>query len=56
MTVQPGACRYCPHTERDHMQRWTNTDNIGWHKWTPPTQDQIKDRMRARRAAQKRTR
>ncbi|MEU9947046.1 hypothetical protein [Streptomyces sp. NPDC047939] len=45
----PNACRHCGLDLREHMQRWKT--GVGWHKWTPPTQDQIKTRMRARRFA-----
>ncbi len=48
----PSACCHCGIGEREHMQRWTA--GIGWHQWTPPTQDQIKTRLRQR--AEKRTR
>lgn len=47
------GCRYCGLPERGsrkrypHAQRWTT--EAGWHVWTPPTQDQIKQRMKARR-------
>jgi hypothetical protein len=47
MTTAPSACRHCGIPEREHMQRWTKA--AGWHKYTPPTNDQIKARMRARR-------
>lgn len=47
MTAQPAGCRACGLSERGHGQRWTRT--VGWHKWLPPTQDQIKARMIARR-------
>jgi len=33
--------------KRGHLQRWTKV--AGWHQWTPPTQAQIKARMRDRR-------
>jgi hypothetical protein len=46
--TDPSACRHCPETERGHFQRWT--DPVGWHRWTAPTQEQIKARMTARRA------
>ena len=49
VTSNPAACRWCPHEKHDHMQRWTKT--AGWHQWTQPTQEQIKARMLARRAA-----
>ncbi|MFF8422869.1 hypothetical protein [Streptomyces sp. NPDC015680] len=45
----PSSCRHCGLDEREHMQRWKT--GAGWHTWTPPTQDQIKQRMRDRRAA-----
>lgn len=46
-TPASNACRHCGINERDHMQRWTT--GIGWHTWTQPTQQQIKNRMRDRR-------
>ncbi|MFF9785693.1 hypothetical protein [Streptomyces nigrescens] len=50
MTISaPSACRYCAIGRREHAQRWTAA--AGWHQWTPPTQQQIKDRMLARRRA-----
>lgn len=50
----PNACRHCGLDLYEHMQRWKT--GVGWHKWTPPTQDQIKARMKARRNARKDTR
>ncbi|GGZ83186.1 hypothetical protein [Streptomyces rubiginosohelvolus] len=44
----PSGCQHCGIDQREHMQRWKPP--VGWHKWTAPTQDQIKTRMRARRA------
>lgn len=50
------ACRYCPVPYRNprghavHYQRWADLP-VGWHSWTAPTQEQIKERMIARRAA-----
>lgn len=46
-TPNPSGCRHCGLDQRDHMQRWTT--EAGWHTWTPPTDEQIKARMRARR-------
>ena len=50
------GCRHCgipqrstPDNPRYHAQQWTEA--AGWHGWTAPTQDQIKVRMLARRAA-----
>jgi hypothetical protein len=42
----PNGCRWCAVDEREHMQRWKAP--VGWHRWTAPTQEQIKDRMLAR--------
>jgi hypothetical protein len=47
MTAEPGGCRHCGISEREHMQRWTT--GVGWHKHTPPTPEQTKARMIARR-------
>jgi hypothetical protein len=43
----PSGCRHCGITRREHARRWS--PGPGWHAWTPPTQDQIKARMHARR-------
>ncbi|MFD8529448.1 hypothetical protein ACFV0L_18710 [Streptosporangium canum] len=48
VVAQPNGCRWCGIAQRDHYQRWTRL--AGWHGWTPPTQDQIKHRMKARRS------
>ncbi|MEU0836097.1 hypothetical protein [Streptomyces sp. NPDC005969] len=45
----PNSCQHCGVDEREHMRRWKPA--VGWHAWTPPTQDQIKARMLARRTA-----
>lgn len=43
----PMGCRWCGIDQRPHaIQAGTHTT----HTWTPPTQQQIKDRMLARRA------
>jgi hypothetical protein len=47
VTITPSACRHCGVERREHAQRWT--EDAGWHVWTAPTQQQIKDRMKARR-------
>lgn len=44
----PSGCRWCEIGQRVHCQRWT--EEAGWHKWAPPTDQQIKDRMWVRRA------
>lgn len=51
--TNPSGCRHCGIDERGHARRWTppSKDGPGWHQWTPPTQEQIKARMLARRAA-----
>ncbi|MFE2556028.1 hypothetical protein ACFXGT_08320 [Streptomyces sp. NPDC059352] len=51
--VTPSACRWCGIETRAHFQQWKSP--VGWHTHEPPTQDQIKARMIARRAARKTT-
>lgn len=46
--TEPSACRHCDRPRQEHFQRWAA--EAGWHKWTPPTQEQILARMKARRA------
>ncbi len=43
----PSGCRWCGVEEREHMQRWKPP--VGWHRWVPPTLEQRKERMQARR-------
>lgn len=43
----PSGCRWCGIDQREHLNRWRSP--IGWHKWTPPTLEQRKERMFARR-------
>jgi hypothetical protein len=45
----PSGCRWCGLGQREHFQRWHR--NAKWHFWTPPTREQIKQRMQARRTA-----
>ena len=45
------GCQHCGLPAREHMQRWK--PEPGWHKWVEPTQEQIKERMLARRAQRK---
>ena len=45
--IDPNGCRWCGLGARGHVQRWNRM--AGWHKWVPPTQFQIKERMFARR-------
>ncbi|MBO2461677.1 hypothetical protein [Actinomadura violacea] len=57
MLTSLDACRHCRLTLREdprdpftfpmHAQRYNAV--AGWHAWTPPTQQQILARMRARR-------
>ncbi|MFG3438365.1 hypothetical protein ACGF0J_14070 [Nonomuraea sp. NPDC047897] len=47
VAAQPNGCRWCGLAQRDHFQRWARS--AGWHSWTQPTQQQIKQRMKARR-------
>ncbi|MFF2612294.1 hypothetical protein [Kitasatospora sp. NPDC058046] len=49
MTAPAGACRHCPLLERGHARQWTEA--AGWHPWTPPAEQQLRDRARARLAA-----
>lgn len=45
------GCRWCGVvTKYEHMQRWAPMP-VGWHEWTRLDQQQIKERMLARRAA-----
>lgn len=46
-TSEPGGCRWCGVLPREHITRWA--DAVGYHKWTVPTSDQIRERMFARR-------
>jgi hypothetical protein len=48
-TVEPYGCAHCGIPKREHGQRWKPP--VGWHKWAAPTDEQIKARMKARRAA-----
>ncbi|MFI1472092.1 hypothetical protein [Streptomyces wuyuanensis] len=51
--TEVNGCRHCGVPEREHMQRWSRRDGErgpGWHTWTQPTQEQIKERMRRRRS------
>ncbi|MFF8786930.1 hypothetical protein [Streptomyces sp. NPDC015125] len=43
MPTTPSACRHCGIGKHEHMQRWSTA--AGWHRWTPPTQEQTKQRM-----------
>lgn len=45
----PSGCCYCGVAERGHAQQWSRAK--GWHKWTRPTDSQIKTRMYKRRNA-----
>lgn len=42
------GCRWCGVSKREHCQRWWAP--VGWHKWVPLEQAEIKARMLARRA------
>lgn len=44
----PMGCALCGIDQRGHA---IQTGRSGTHTWQPPTQEQIKARMRARRAA-----
>lgn len=45
--VSPHACRHCGDDQYHHGNQWHRA--VGFHKWIAPTQEQIKDRMLARR-------
>ena len=47
--IEPSACRHCNRPRQEHFQRWAQ--EAGWHGWEQPTQQQIKERMLARRTA-----
>lgn len=49
MTTNPMGCAECGIDQRGHGRQ--HTQAAGWHMWQQPTQQQIKQRMRARRAA-----
>ncbi|MFJ6069091.1 hypothetical protein ACIQHU_39380 [Streptomyces tendae] len=46
-TPNPTGCVHCGIERRIHGRQYTKA--AGWHSWQQPTQQQIKDRMRARR-------
>lgn len=53
--IVPSGCRYCGIDQQNHLQRWdaqyrAETGN-GWHQHIPPTADQVRTRMTARRAS-----
>ncbi|CAM5394550.1 hypothetical protein STENM36S_06383 [Streptomyces tendae] len=53
MTVpNPMGCAACGIDRRGHGRQ--HTEQAGWHAWTEPTQQQIKDRVLARRTERKR--
>ncbi len=43
----PSGCRRCGVGQRLHFSRYFHPD--GWHQYQPPTTEQIKERMIARR-------
>lgn len=45
----PNGCRWCGIAKDQHYQQWL--PETGWHGWVPPTGEQRKERMLARRAA-----
>jgi hypothetical protein len=47
-TPEPSACRHCGVPKREHFRRWSA--EAKWHPHAEPTQEQIKERMLARRA------
>ena len=49
----PNGCRHCGDDEIHHGWQWD--PSAGLHQWQPPTQAQILDRMKARRASKETT-
>jgi len=49
--IEPYGCTHCGIPRRMHGRRWNR--RVGMHPWEFPTQEQIKARMLARRAARK---
>jgi hypothetical protein len=47
-TAGPNSCGLCGIEQTGHARQWRWP--VGWHAWTEPTQQQIKNRMLARRA------
>ncbi|WP_405531518.1 hypothetical protein OG592_27055 [Streptomyces avidinii] len=45
----PNGCHWCGIVQRGHARQWTA--QAGWHSWEQPSQEQIKARTIARRAA-----
>lgn len=45
----PNGCRWCGIPKGSHGWQWL--PGQGMHQWEQPTQEQIKARMKARRAA-----
>ena len=43
----PDGCRWCGLALADHYRQWIQP--VGWHGWTPPTDQQRKQRMLERR-------
>nr|PPQ62083.1 hypothetical protein C5F59_39680 [Streptomyces sp. QL37] len=43
----PSGCRWCGIEARSHARQWVEA--VGWHVWETPTDEQRKERMRARR-------
>lgn len=48
---EPSGCKWCGASKQSHCGRWTRY--IGWHQWTMPSIEQIKERMIYRREARK---
>ncbi|WP_367138933.1 MULTISPECIES: hypothetical protein [Streptomyces] len=44
----PHDCSWCGLERQGHARQWA--PGGGWHAWVPPSQEQIKARMIARRA------
>lgn len=53
MTTEPSGCRHCGIERRKHARQYV--PEAAWHRWEQPTQQQILDRMKARRASKEAT-
>ncbi|MEU3507608.1 hypothetical protein ABZ733_06730 [Streptomyces longwoodensis] len=44
---EPYGCQHCGTPQREHGRRWLSS--VGMHGWVAPSQEQVAERMRARR-------
>lgn len=48
--IIPSGCAHCGLGQYEHGQRWAEA--AGWHRYAPPSAEQVKQRMIARRRAE----